>query len=193
MLSFLAQAFIFLMTTLINLYFFMTLLRALLQYLSIDRRNPILPVILKTTDPFWIPIQKMTTKYFKIDPTPLIILMALKCLEFLLICLVSKGIVPSLMSLIIWPIGGSLNQIINMLFLAVIIVVLLSWLGPRLHNPVTDLLLQITEPLMMPFRRRIPLGHGIDFSPLFVLVALKLIDILLAHPIMQLGERLSYQ
>ncbi len=190
--SSLNQALIFLITTSINLYFFMVLLRFLFQYLQINRYNPILSFVLKATDPIWIPLQRVIPRSSKIDSTSLVMLMILKCLEFLLVTLISRGFVPSIMSLIIWPIGESLSQIINMLFFAVLIVAFLSWLGPK-RTPLTDILIQITEPLMAPARKLISSSSGIDFSPLFVLIVLKLIDILFAHPLMQLGERLSYQ
>ena len=188
-----SQALTFLISTLINLYFFSILLRFLFTYFHIDKRNPFFPFILKITDPVWVPLQKGLPQYSKFDLTPVVLLCSLKCVEFLLISLINRGILPGLTSLIIWTLGESMSQIINVFFLAVLMVAILSWFQPRAYSPFTEILVRMTEPLMMPARRLIPSGLGIDLSPLFVLITLKLIDILLAHPLMQLGLKLSFQ
>jgi len=191
--SFFGQALIFLITTIINLYFFIVLLRFLFIFFHIYNINSFFSFILNATYPIWISFYKFLLKYSRLDLSAATILLSLKSLEFLLVSLISRGILPGLMSLIIWPIGESISQIINVLFFAVLLVALLSWFQPRLHSPLTDVLIKMTEPLMTPMRRLVPSGQGIDFSPLLVLIILKLIDILLAHPIMQLGVSLSFQ
>jgi len=54
-----------------------------------------------------------------------------------------------------------------------------SWVSPVPTNPVSRLAWQVTEPVLAPIRRRLPLMSGIDLSPLVVwLIAIILISVL---------------
>ncbi|MNO05410.1 YGGT family protein [compost metagenome] len=55
---------------------------------------------------------------------------------------------------------------------------ILSWVAPGSHNPGAELVNQICEPLLMPFRRLLPNLGGLDISPIFAFIALKLLDML---------------
>jgi YggT family protein len=55
-------------------------------------------------------------------------------------------------------------------FLIVIIVgALLSWVSPDPSNPIVQAIYGISEPLLRPFRRFVPLLGGIDFSPMIAI------------------------
>ena len=49
---------------------------------------------------------------------------------------------------------------------------LLPWFRVDPYNPVARFLIQITEPLLAPIRRSIPLLGGLDFSPMVALLIL---------------------
>jgi len=57
-----------------------------------------------------------------------------------------------------------------------IISVILSWVAPGSHNPGAELVQQITEPVLAPFRRIIPNLGGLDISPIFAFIALQLLQ-----------------
>jgi len=59
--------------------------------------------------------------------------------------------------------------------------VILSWVAPGSHNPVAELVNQICEPALAPFRRFLPNLGGLDLSPIFAFLALKLIDMLVIN------------
>jgi YggT family protein len=65
-------------------------------------------------------------------------------------------------------------------FLVIVLIrVIFSWLSPYPTNAVSRLAWQVTEPVLGPIRRRLPLLSGIDLSPLVVwLAALLLIGVL---------------
>lgn len=51
--------------------------------------------------------------------------------------------------------------------------ILMSWINPDPHHPVTRILWGLTEPVLAPVRRLLPLGGmGIDFSPIVVFLVL---------------------
>ena len=70
-----------------------------------------------------------------------------------------------------------LANLINLLFglinLAILIRVILSWVRPDPFNPLVRFIYQITEPILLPFRRLIPPTGGLDFSPLIAFFVLE--------------------
>ncbi len=62
-------------------------------------------------------------------------------------------------------------------FLVVIFArVVLSWIRIP-HNQITNLIYQITEPILQPLRRRLPVKFGLDLSPMIIFLILILIRI----------------
>jgi YggT family protein len=49
----------------------------------------------------------------------------------------------------------------------------LSWINP--YSPVAPLFNALVQPMLAPFRRRIPTVGGVDVSPLLVLLLLQVI------------------
>ncbi|OGP91948.1 MAG: hypothetical protein A2Z19_05940 [Deltaproteobacteria bacterium RBG_16_54_18] len=67
---------------------------------------------------------------------------------------------------------------LNIYMWIIIVRALISWVSPSPYNPIVRFLYRVTEPVLRPVRRILPLqGLGIDFSPVVViLVILLLID-----------------
>ena len=76
-----------------------------------------------------------------------------------------------------------LEAFVNVLFLGLTLVifgrVILSWVPTRLPWGLNDFIFSVTEPILSPIRRALPMGAGMDFSPLIALVLLQLIEQLL--------------
>ena len=76
-----------------------------------------------------------------------------------------------------------LEAFINVLYLGLTLVifgrVLLSWIPTRLPWGLNDFIFSVTEPILAPIRRALPLAAGMDFSPLIALVLLQLLERLL--------------
>jgi YggT family protein len=74
-------------------------------------------------------------------------------------------------------ITGILNLLFTVLSLAVIARALLSWFDPGLRYPISQLLVDLTEPIIAPIRRVVPpVGGMIDLSPLIALILLQVIE-----------------
>jgi YggT family protein len=67
--------------------------------------------------------------------------------------------------------GRLLPTLVNLYEIIIIIRAVISWFSPDPYNPLYQLLIRITEPVLSWFRRLIPTA-GIDFSPLIVLLLL---------------------
>jgi YggT family protein len=53
----------------------------------------------------------------------------------------------------------------------------LSWVNPDPYNPIVRFIHNVTEPVLYPIRRRLPMSYGgIDFSPIIVFVAIILVN-----------------
>ena len=67
------------------------------------------------------------------------------------------------------------NVLAQALVLAIFVRVIMSWVPMRLPFGLNDLVWNVTEPVLAPIRRYLPIAGGMDFSPL---IALLLIQIL---------------
>jgi YggT family protein len=68
-----------------------------------------------------------------------------------------------------------INVLAQALTLAIFARVILSWVPLRLPWGLGDFVLGVTEPILAPIRRALPLGGGIDFSPFIALIAIQMI------------------
>lgn len=53
--------------------------------------------------------------------------------------------------------------------------VIMSWVSPRGNDPISSILIQMTEPLMAPIRRVLPQFGMFDLSPMVALLLLHFI------------------
>lgn len=81
-----------------------------------------------------------------------------------------------------------LIQIINIAFQVLIYLIIarciLSFIRHNPYNPIIKFIYDVTEPIMAPFRRLLPMGYGIDFSPILAVFALGLLNKLLVQLIL---------
>jgi len=77
--------------------------------------------------------------------------------------------------------------LLQILWVAILIRVLLSWFPVDPRNPIIRVLFEITEPVLAPFRRVIPRIGMFDLSPLAALLVIQLIQ--QGLPSMLLGLR----
>lgn len=71
-----------------------------------------------------------------------------------------------------------LSQVLSF---AILIRALLSWFAIRPDNPLMLFLFQITEPILAPLRRLIPLiGGALDITPMVAILLLQLLSRLLS-------------
>ena len=84
-----------------------------------------------------------------------------------------------------------LDILLNIYMWIIIIRAVLSWVNPDPYNPLVRIISQLTEPVMAPIRRHIPLrGGGMDFSPLVILLAIVFLQSFLVSSLLQLANYL---
>ena len=111
--------------------------------------------------------------------TAAVVLMLL--LEFASVWLVNRlGSNPLPASgVLLFSITKLIATLLTLYFVLIIVAVLMSWLAPGSRHPVVPLVLQLTNPVLRPFRRLIPPIAGVDLSPLFALIAIRFLMLLL--------------
>ena len=75
--------------------------------------------------------------------------------------------------------GAFISVLAQALTLAIFVRVLLSWVPLRLPFRLGEFAWSVTEPILAPIRRAIPIAGGIDFSPFIALIAIQMVASLL--------------
>lgn len=75
-------------------------------------------------------------------------------------------------------IGGFIAFVANICIYLIIIRAVISWFSPNPYNPLFQLLLRLTEPILRPIRnlvgRFLHMG-GVDFSPIIAILLLSFV------------------
>lgn len=67
----------------------------------------------------------------------------------------------------------------------------ISWVNPDPYNQIVIILYRITEPVLGPIRRLLPMRNtGIDFSPVIVILVIVFLKYFLVETMLQLAARL---
>lgn len=78
-----------------------------------------------------------------------------------------------------------LVQLVLRAFMILIVVrAVLSWVNPDPFNPIVRFLYRTTEPVLRPVRRRVPDFGGLDISPMVVIFAIYLVEVVVL-PVLQ--------
>jgi YggT family protein len=166
-----------------NLFILAVLLRLLLQLSRADFYNPISQLLVKVTDPILLPLQRFIGS---IAATLLLILL-LQIAATSLLLLVAGFMLPNIMLLLTWALIGCAGLILNTYLIAIILIIVVSWIAPASGHPAIVLLRQLTEPVMAPFRSMIPPLGGLDLSPLLIFLLINVVQIVLNHIALSVG------
>ncbi|KAB0504191.1 MULTISPECIES: YggT family protein [Pseudomonas] len=169
------DAAIFVIKTLGSLYLLIVLLRFILQLVRANFYNPLCQFIVKATQPLLKPLRRVIPSMFGLDMSSLVLALIVQ-MVLIAVILLLKGFEVDLLLLVPWALIAIFSLFLSVLFYAMIISVILSWVAPGSHNPGAELVAQITEPVLAPFRRIIPNLGGLDISPIFAFIAIQLVQ-----------------
>lgn len=176
-----ANALLFLLTTLFDLALWVYLLRILLQWSRADFYNPISQAIWKAT--------RFPTDFLRpYLPSPgninlaALLSAALLAVVYVYVTTAFLGYSPSPLEALWYGALKLLTLTVNLFTFTLFVQAILSWFGPGVNNPASNILWSLNEPLLRPVRRLLPSSAGIDFSPLLVMLVLQVINRLLPLP-----------
>jgi YggT family protein len=86
-----------------------------------------------------------------------------------------------------------LNSVLWLYWWIVLIAVLLSWVNPDPRNPIVRFLRSATEPVLWQVRRWMPfvVVGTLDLSPIVVLLAIQMVQIVVVRSLYDLAFRMS--
>ncbi|MBB2493940.1 YggT family protein [Aquipseudomonas ullengensis] len=171
------EALIYIIQTLGSLYLLIVLLRFILQLVRADFYNPLSQFTVKATQPLLKPLRRIIPGFGGLDLASLALAILVQLLLMVIIVALA-GANPAAvgLQLLVWTMIAVTSLFLKIFFFAMIISVILSWVAPGSYNPGAQLVNQICEPLLAPFRKLIPSLGGLDISPIFAFIALNLLD-----------------
>lgn len=177
-----ANALLFLVTTLFDLLMWMFLLRILLQWMRADFYNPISQAIWKVTR---FPTDALrpylpAPRGFNIAAALSVALIALVYIYSIVALLDISGVSP--LAALWFATLKIVVLTVNLYTFTLFVQAVMSWLGPGVNNPASNILWSLNEPLLRPVRRVIPPLSGLDLSPLVVILLLQVANRLLPLP-----------
>lgn len=172
---------VYVLQTLGSLYLLIVLLRFVLQLVRANFYNPLCQFIVKATQPLLKPLRRVIPSLFGLDMSSLVLAILVQLALMALTLLLTYGTTGNFVQLLVWAIIGVTALFLKIFFFALIISVILSWVAPGSHNPGAELVNQICEPALAPFRRLLPNLGGLDISPILAFMVLKLLDMLVIN------------
>jgi len=86
-----------------------------------------------------------------------------------------------------------IDLILTFLYWLIIVRALISWVNPDPYNAIVQFLYKVTEPVLGPIRRMLPLGFrfGIDISPVIAIFGIYFLKIFLVRTLIDISLRLG--
>lgn len=189
--SYLSDAALFLVDTILGIYILLVLFRLLLQLVRADFFNPISQFIVRATNPPLVRLRRFVPGLWGVDLAALLLLIAMEAIRISLTAIL-LGHSPRFTGIIFLSLGELAKLAVYTVIFSIFIRALLSWFGNGLQHPTTRLLGSVTDPILHPIRRILPAAGGIDLSPLIVFIAMMLVLKLAVQPIIDLGRDLTF-
>ena len=165
-------------------------LRVLLQWVRANFYNPICQFIYKATNPVLMPLRTVIPAWRNLDIAGIVLAWLATTLKLVLLY-ATVGQTLCVLGLVVLALADLVDFVLLLYIVLVLVRVVLSFVGADSYHPVVPLVMQLTEPVLKPFRRLIPNVGGIDFSPMVLLLVITLARVLVAKPLLDLGLRLA--
>lgn len=176
-----SNAALFLVTTLFDLTLWLFLLRVILQWVRADFYNPISQLIWKATRYPTDWMRRYIPNARNIN-TAAALLVGVIAVAYIYVVVGMLGFSVSPLSAGWFALLKLAVVTVNLYTFTIFVQALLSWLGPGVSNPATNILWSMNEPVLRPARRILPPISGLDLSPLLVILLLQVLNRLLPLP-----------
>ena len=184
--SYLSDAALFLVETILGIYILLVLFRFLLQLTRADFYNPISQFIVRATNPPLVRLRRFIPGLLGIDLAALVLLIAMEALRISLTALL-LGHNPKIAGVIFLSLGELAKLAAYTFIFSIFIRALLSWFSNGPRNPISQLLHSFTDPILHPIRRILPATGGVDLSPIVAFILMMIVLKLAVKPLLDLG------
>ncbi|PIV32821.1 MAG: hypothetical protein COS34_11065 [Lysobacterales bacterium CG02_land_8_20_14_3_00_62_12] len=150
-------------------------LRVLLPLVGAPFRNPLCQLIYQATNPVLTPLTRLIGNWRGLSVAGVLLAWITACLLVLVIVGLQGGSLPTVTLLLLGS-ATLLHFVLSLYFWSVMIFALMSFLAPDPRQPLVEVLAALVQPLLRPLRRLPPRLPGIDLSPLWALLAVRLLQ-----------------
>lgn len=179
-----AEALILIVSNLGGLYLIAVMLRFLLQAARADFYNPVCQTIVKITAPLLNPLRRVVPSWKRLDIASLVLALLLNA-AFTAIMIYGTGNTLPFGRIVSWALVGLIALTLDIYFYAMIVVIIASFIAPFSGHPILLLTYQLLQPFYKVAHRVLPPMGGLDFSPLLLMLVIKVIEILVLNPLSQ--------
>ena len=169
-----SQIAIFLVQAIFSLYIGAVVIRLLLGFTRANFNNPLSQFLVRVTNPVLVPMRRFIPSIGKIDTSAVILAYGLTVIKVSLLYLIIRGAIMFPESLLI-AMGELIKTIIWIYIIALILQAVISWVGSAQGNPVSPLVHSLTNPIVRPIRKIVPLIGMMDLSPLIAILGLNVL------------------
>ena len=177
----------YLVDTVASIYLVIVVLRGLLQASQADFYNPISQFIARATNPPLKVLRKLVPAGRRFDLSIIVLALLVQIIGLVTTIMLSGFLPPDPFTVLIWATLGVVGLVVNLYLIAMIVMIVLSWVAQGSRHPAVLLVYQITEPVMAPVRSMLPAMGGLDFSPILIFILINVIQIALRHMAVAVG------
>lgn len=173
----------FLVALFFSLIIFCLWIRIALRYLKISALSPFAQLIYSVTNPVVFPVQKLLSSMIasnRYDWSCFIILVLVEFLKITLLSLIVFSVLLPLSYCLLYVLADLILQPCNILFYAILIRVIMSYINPLWRHPMADFIRILTDPLLRLGHKIVPDISGFDFSPFVIMIILKVITLFIS-------------
>lgn len=173
------NALVFIIHSFAQLYLLILLLRLLLPWLRANFNNPLAQAVLRATSPVVVPLRRIIPPIGRLDTATALVAFGFQYLTVLTIAAL-KGYPLAILPVAVTSAVNLVTLTIWLFIVAIIIRIVMSWIGGGAYNPALGFIDSLAEPPLRPIRRLIRPAGGIDLSPYVAIVLLIALTILIS-------------
>ncbi|HET7845370.1 MAG TPA: YggT family protein [Xanthomonadales bacterium] len=163
-----------------GLLLFVAVLRVVLPLSGARFRNPICQLVYKVTNPVLVPLTRAIPNFRGVSIAGILLAWLIALLGIgLLVAISASKAGPGMVLLL--SVGVVVHFVLAMYFWAIVIRAVMSFFSPDMGNPAVEVLHDLTDPVLKPFQRLPPRNLGIDLSPLYACVAIRIVQYTLSY------------
>lgn len=175
----------FLVSMIFSILILILWIRIALRYLKVSSLSPFSQLVLSATNPVITPIQNLLgIKYQasqRYDWLAFSLLILVEFFKIVCMSLLAFHAILPVGLMLVYILADLIIQPCDLLFYAILIRVIMSFVNPGWHHPIADFLRLVTEPLLRFGRTLVPNISGFDFSPFIIMMILKVVTLFLSN------------
>jgi YggT family protein len=167
-------------SVLFGLLLFVAVLRVVLPISGARFRNPICQMVYRATNPILSPLGKFVPNVRNVSSAGILLAFVIATLAAATLMLL-LGAPMNPLAVLWYGLGTLIQFTLTLYFWAIIVYALLSFVSPDRGNPAVELLTDLTAPVLKPFRKLPPKLPGMDLSPLWACLAIRIVQYTLSY------------